>query len=147
MVTDLDRVRTWLALESWVFWGIPAVAGARAVVRTNWQVIAGVGSILLGPEQEATLVLPEGVPDSARMRRAQAAFLKFDSRSWLSSLRIQALVLAGMQDPVAPVTHSKALHERLSGSSFVAIKGANHNPAVQGHEAAVESIRHFLRGL
>jgi pimeloyl-ACP methyl ester carboxylesterase len=216
MVTDIDRVRTWLGLESWVFWGVsgggwlaqsyarafpgatrglvlesscaclrervsdpgcimsprhpawrtalaergllqlepsPSGAGVRTNLHVgetstgNWVAIAGVGNVLLDSEQLATLVLPEGLPASERLRRVQVTFLEFDSRAWLSALRTPALVLAGTEDPVAPLSHSRALHLRLQQSSFVAIEGAGHNPAVQGLSAAVEPLRRFLNEL
>lgn len=217
MVANIDRVRTCLGIEKWVFWGIsgggwlaqlygreypdallgmiiesccasfrdrvrdpacimsPRYPAWRATLvrhklltqepddglpldRTDgppddetlesvWHPVPGVGLVLGGPGRHASFVLPEGFPDSELMRQAQLAFLKFDSRPWLSDLRMPALILAGTEDPVAPFAHSKMLHERLIHSSLVAVEGAGHNPAVQGQEVAVQAVRSFLQAM
>ncbi len=91
------------------------------------------------------MVLPQGLPASESLKRAHQAFLAFDSRSWLPSLDVPVLTLGGTDDPVVPLIHVRALHERLQRSTLVAIEGGGHVPTLQGAKRAREAIRNFLQ--
>jgi pimeloyl-[acyl-carrier protein] methyl ester esterase len=114
------------------------LAGAR------WVDVAGVGQVLRGRDGAALLCSP--APLAPPMRRALPAFWAFDARSWASSLRVPALVLAGTADPVVPLARARAVHEAIVDSRFLAIDGG-HVPTVQEPPAIAAAVRKFVAGL
>lgn len=109
---------------------------------SEWIEIQDVGSVFRRRNGPALLVSPMPVSDG--MRRVMPELWKFDSRAWLSTIRVPTLVLAGTADPVAPVTHVHAVHEAIPGSRWVAVEGAGHVPVAEKRPEAGEAVRGFL---
>jgi proline iminopeptidase len=112
---------------------------------TEWIEIPGVGSVFRRREGPALLVSPMPVSDG--MRRVMPRLWAFDSRDWLSTVDTPTLVLAGTADPVVPLAHARAVHERIAGSRWVAVEGAGHVPVAEKRPEVAESVRAFLAKL
>ncbi len=117
-----------------------ATPSARS--ESEWRSIDGVGSVLLQCGQ-ATLVVPRGL-DTPVMLRAQLKFLEIDFRDRLHAVSAPTLLIAGSEDPVAPMQHVVELHRRIEGSRLVVADHAGHNPTLQGHEASIAALRELL---
>src|SRR4051812_38873602 len=111
---------------------------------SEWIEIQNVGSVFHRRNGPALLVSPMAVSDG--MRRVMPELWRFDSRAWLSTVRVPTLVLAGTADPVAPLAHVRAVHEAISGSRWVAVEGAGHVPVVERRPEVGEAVRSFLAG-
>ncbi|HEY4563497.1 MAG TPA: alpha/beta hydrolase [Thermoanaerobaculia bacterium] len=109
---------------------------------SEWIEIPTVGSVFRRPDGPALLVSPMPVSDG--MRRVMPELWSFDSRAWLSTIRVPTLVLAGTADPVAPLAHVRAVHEAIPGSRWVAVEGAGHVPVAQKRPEVGEGVRSFL---
>lgn len=108
----------------------------------EWLTLPGVGLVFRKHNGPALLVAP--APLSPEMLHAMPVLYEFDARPWLASLRLPTLVLAGCADPLVPLSHARAVHDAIAGSSFVAIEGGGHVPSAQGSPQAAESVRSFL---
>lgn len=110
---------------------------------SEWIEIPNVGSVFRRRNGPALLVSP--MPVSEGMRRVMPELWRFDSRAWLSTVRVPTLVLAGTADPVAPLDHVRAVHEAIPGSLWVAVEGAGHVPVAEKRPEVGEAVRGFLR--
>jgi pimeloyl-ACP methyl ester carboxylesterase len=108
---------------------------------SEWIEIPTVGSVFRRRNGPALLVSPMPVSDG--MRRVMPELWRFDSRAWLSTIRVPTLVLAGTADPVAPLVHVRAVHEAIPNSRWVAVEGAGHVPVAE-RRPEVEAVRGFL---
>lgn len=106
---------------------------------TEWIDVEGVGRVFRRHDGPALLVSP--MPLEPGMARAMPILWTFDSRGWLSTVRVPTLVLCGSDDPIVPVAHSHAVHQAIAGSRFVVVEGASHVPTVQGRPEAAEAVR------
>jgi len=112
---------------------------------TEWIEIQGVGSVFRRRNGPALLVSP--MPISDRMRRVMPALWTFDSREWLSTIRVPTLVLSGTADPIVPIAHARAVHEAIPGSRWVAVEGAGHVPVAEKRPEVREAVRSFLEDM
>jgi 3-oxoadipate enol-lactonase len=112
---------------------------------TEWALVDGVGWVLRRTNGRALLVSP--VEPGPAMRRMMPALWRFDARPWLGEVKIPTLVIAGTEDPVAPLEHVKKVHEGIPGSTFAAIEGARHVPLAEAPEPTTSAIRTFLAKL
>lgn len=112
---------------------------------TSWLDVAGVGQVLRRERGPALLCSP--APISAEMQRTMPAFWAFDARGWAASLRVPCLVLAGTDDPVAPLAKVRAVHDAIASSRFLAIEGGGHVPTTREPAAIAVATRKFLAGL
>lgn len=112
---------------------------------TEWIEIQGVGSVFRRLNGPALLVSPMPVSDG--MRRVMPELWKFDSREWLSTIRVPTLVLSGTADPVVPIAHARAVHEAVPGSRWVAVEGAGHVPVAERRPEVGEAVGAFLDDL
>jgi pimeloyl-ACP methyl ester carboxylesterase len=110
----------------------------------RWVDVAGVGQVLRASDGAALLCSP--APLDAPMRRAMPAFWAFDARAWASSLHVPTLVLAGLADPVVPLARTRAVHDAIEGSSFLAVEGG-HVPTVREPAAIAAEVRKFVTGI
>lgn len=110
----------------------------------EWIEIQTVGSVFRRRNGPVLLVSP--MPVSEGMRRVMPELWRFDSRAWLSTIRVPTLVLAGTADPVAPLAHVRAVHEAIPGSRWVAVEGAGHVPVAEKRPEVGEAVRSFLTG-
>ena len=111
----------------------------------EWIEVEAVGSVFRRLDGPALLVSP--MPVSEGMRKVMPELWKFDSREWLSSIRVPALVLSGTADPIVPIAHARAVHEAIAGSRWVPVDGAGHVPVVEKRPEVLEAVRSFLAGL
>jgi len=110
---------------------------------TEWVELPGVGHVLRRSGGPALLVAPGKLDEP--MRAAMPALLAFDSRAWLPSLRTPALVIAGSDDPVAPLSHVRPVHEALGErSTFLVVKGGGHVPSALRHPGVIDAYQKFL---
>jgi pimeloyl-ACP methyl ester carboxylesterase len=112
---------------------------------TEWIEVPGVGSVFRHRGGPALLVSP--MPVSEGMRRVMPELWRFDSRDWLSTVRVPTLVLSGTADPVVPIAHARAVHEAIPGSRWMAVEGAGHVPVVERRPEVGEAVRGFLADL
>jgi pimeloyl-ACP methyl ester carboxylesterase len=117
----------------------------RAAEETEWIEIQNVGSVFRRREGPALLVSPMPVSDG--MRRVMPELWKFDSREWLSTIRVPTLVLSGTADPVVPIARARAVHEAIPGSRWVPVEGAWHVPVAEKRPEVGEAVRGFLDDL
>ena len=110
----------------------------------RWVDVAGVGQVLRGHDEAALLCSP--APLDAPMRRAMPQFWAFDARPWACTLRVPALVLAGIADPVVPLARARAVHDAIEGSRFLAVEGG-HVPTVREPPAIAAEVRKFVAGI
>jgi pimeloyl-[acyl-carrier protein] methyl ester esterase len=82
-----------------------------------------------------------------RMKSIMPLLWGFDSRAWIGSVRLPALVLCGTADPVVPVRHARAVHEAIAGSVFVEIEGAGHVPTGQRRPEVADAFQRFASRL
>jgi pimeloyl-ACP methyl ester carboxylesterase len=108
----------------------------------EWVEIQGVGTVWRRRNGPALLVSP--LPLSDGMRRAMPALWVFDSRAWLPTIQVPALVLSGTADLIVPVAHARAVHEAIAGSIWVAVEGAGHVPVVEKRGEVNAAVRSFL---
>lgn len=109
----------------------------------EWVQVETVGHILRHRGGPAVLVSP--MPLSSEMKSMMPHFLEFDSRPWLASLGVPALVLCGTADPVVPPRHPRAVHDAIEGSSFVEISGAGHVPVSERRPEVAAAFGAFLK--
>ena len=112
---------------------------------SEWIEVPDVGSVFRRRNGPTLLVSPMPVSDG--MRRVMPELWKFDSREWLSTLRVPTLVMSGTADPVAPLAHVRAVHEAIPGSRWVPVEGAGHVPVAERRPEVGEAVRSFLEGL
>jgi len=93
----------------------------------------------------ALLVSPG--PISPEMKCVMSHFWDFDSRPWIRSVRVPALVICGTADPVVPLRHARAVHEAIAGSSFAEIDGAGHVPVAQKNPEVAAAFQKFMSAL
>ncbi len=111
----------------------------------EWLEVERLGQVLRWRGGPALLVAP--MPLDAPMRRALPTLWSFDSRAWLASLRLPALVIAGSADPILPVAHAHAVHESISGSIFELADGGGHVPSTERRPGLWATIRGFVAEL
>ena len=112
---------------------------------TEWIDLQGVGSVFRRRNGPALLVSP--MPLSDGMLRAMPALWAFDSRAWLPTVRVPALVLSGTADPIVPIAHAQAVHQAIAGSKWVAVEGAGHVPVAEKRPEVAAAVRAFLEDL
>jgi 3-oxoadipate enol-lactonase / 4-carboxymuconolactone decarboxylase len=110
---------------------------------TEWIDVDGVGVVFRRRGGPALLVSPMALAPA--MQRMMPALWTFDSRPWQRELRVPALVIAGDADPVAPLVHTRALHDGIAGSAFVAIEGGGHVPAIDPRPEVRGAVRAAVR--
>jgi pimeloyl-ACP methyl ester carboxylesterase len=57
---------------------------------------------------------------------------------------LPTLIVWGTDDPIIPVEHGRAAHERIPGSKLVEIEGAGHWPQLDEPDHLVEAILEFI---
>jgi pimeloyl-ACP methyl ester carboxylesterase len=78
------------------------------------------------------------------MRRAIPTLWAFDSRAWIRSLQLPALVVCGSADPVVPVARVREVHAAIAGSSFTVVDGAAHVPTAAQRPEVTAAFARFL---
>jgi 3-oxoadipate enol-lactonase len=63
----------------------------------------------------------------------------------ISAIKIPTLILVGEDDPGTPVSASKAMHERIAGSTLVVLPSARHLSSVEQTEAFNAALLKFLK--
>jgi len=117
-------------------------ANPSTVEQPEWLDVEGVGQIFHDRGGPALLVAP--APLDEPMRRAMPLLWTFDSRDWIDSVRVHALVVAGGADPVVPVHRVRAVHEAIPESAFVVVPDGGHVPSAERRPAAVDAVRAFV---
>jgi pimeloyl-ACP methyl ester carboxylesterase len=112
---------------------------------TDWVEVDGVGLVFRRHHGPALLVSPG--PLEPEMKSVMPHLWCFDSRAWIRSVRVPALVLCGTADPVLPVRHARAVHEAIVGSVFAEIVGGGHVPVAQRRPEVTKAFQSFISGL
>jgi 3-oxoadipate enol-lactonase len=110
---------------------------------TAWIEVAGIGSVWRQVGGPALLVAP--FPVAAPMRARLPQLWAFDARPQLAAIRTPTLVIAGSVDPVAPLSHARALHAGIAGAELVIVDGAGHVPVTAGRPEVASAVQRFLR--
>jgi 3-oxoadipate enol-lactonase len=63
----------------------------------------------------------------------------------ISAIKIPTLIMVGKDDPGTPVSASKAMHERITGSKLVVLPSARHLSNVEQTEAFNAALLEFLK--
>jgi pimeloyl-ACP methyl ester carboxylesterase len=112
---------------------------------TEWIPIEGIGYVWRRIGGPALFVSPFPVTDA--IKRVTAQWWAFDSRPWLREIRTPTLVMCGDSDPIAPMSHSRALQEGIAGSQFAVFENAGHSPVMARLPDLAEVVRQFIRVL
>jgi pimeloyl-ACP methyl ester carboxylesterase len=67
-----------------------------------------------------------------------------DFRSSLQAITSPALVIAGTEDLIAPLSHVRRLHEGIAKSAFLAVEGGGHVPTAARRADVTNAVRTFL---
>ena len=110
---------------------------------TAWVDVEGVGAVFRRRGGPALLVSP--TPVAPEMRRAMPVLWSVDTRPWLGQIPVSTLVVCGTADPIVPVQHARALHERIPGSEIFLARDGGHAPVTQRRPEMVEAVRRFLQ--
>ncbi|HYQ00608.1 MAG TPA: alpha/beta hydrolase [Polyangiaceae bacterium] len=121
---------------------LPSPAASYLRDQLEWTDGPGAGATLRRKAGPAVLVSP--IPASATMRRMLPLLFELDTRAWLNSLTVPALVICGSADPVLPVRHAHALHDGLPNSEFVLVEGGGHVPVAESRPEVTTAVRAFL---
>lgn len=128
---------------------------AGAILTRAWERLTGTGT----PEVRSGYLLATGAVDPSHAqwlweethRRnpdagAQATFsvLRFDSRSWVGSLGVEALVIIPTQDFLVPPAWQRELANLMPQSHVVEVPGARHEVIWTHAEQVLEQIEAFL---
>jgi pimeloyl-ACP methyl ester carboxylesterase len=105
-----------------------------AVLDVDWVLRRGGGPPLVVSPREP----------SVQLRQVMPSILTFDARPWLGAIDVPTLVLAGSDDPVAPVAQLRALHQAIPGASLAVIDGAGHVPIGERLDDVRVLVQRFL---
>jgi pimeloyl-ACP methyl ester carboxylesterase len=119
-----------------------AEGDARA---TEWIEIEGVGSVFRRINGPALLVSP--MPVTPEMRAGMPLLWTIDYRDDLARIRTASLVIAGDADPVAPLSHVRAVYDAIRGSSYFVAAGAGHVPTTTRRDDVRAAVGTFLQNL
>ena len=109
---------------------------------TEWLEVDGVGEVFRQRAGPALLVSPG--PLAPEMKSIMPRLWEFDSRGWIRSIRTPTLVLCGTADPIVPERHARAVHEAITGSSFVEIVDGGHVPVAQKRPEVTDAFQVFV---
>jgi proline iminopeptidase len=109
---------------------------------TEWTDIKRVGDVFRRRDGPALLVSPTAV--DPEMRAAMPLFWTVDFRRSLAVIRTPALVIAGTEDLIAPLSHVRRLHEGLAKSAFLAVEGGGHVPTASRRAEATHAVQTLL---
>lgn len=90
------------------------------------------------------LRLASQVPDHVLVACLAGMMERPDSRELLKQLDLPALVVAGEQDAVVPVSSARAMAEALLRARLVVVAGSGHVPSVEAPEATAAALRAFF---
>jgi pimeloyl-ACP methyl ester carboxylesterase len=132
-------------LESWVFGALLSAFGGKRMAR--WMVREGVsigGGPPLSAQQVSWLREVLGSGPRAALVAASREMRHFDSRPWLPSLAVEALVVAGAEDHAVPEHHFRMLTTKIPRVASHVVGGAGHT-LVWTHTAILaEIVRDWL---
>lgn len=102
------------------------------------------GSIERQPDLSGRMLrVLQNVPDEGYARCAEALGT-YDVSSQLSAINVPVLLVAGDQDPVAPLDAVEALGEEIPGSQFVTIQDAGHHPPAEQPDQMYQALARFF---
>jgi pimeloyl-ACP methyl ester carboxylesterase len=113
-----------------------------AVAVELWRALAGSGE----PFDEAAVrarearILARARNIDAAQNHQLAIAASPDRDAALRGLRVLALVIHGVDDPILPLAHGRATAERIPGAKLVEIEGMGHDFPVYARKRIVEAI-------
>ncbi len=78
------------------------------------------------------------------VRQQKAIISRPDSRSSLAAIRCPALVLAGDEDALTPVSAAQTIADGIAGSNLVIVPECGHLSAMERPDAVTEALRTWL---
>lgn len=94
--------------------------------------------------QELTASFCRTDPDIAR-RFAHVTFAS-DNRADLPLVSTPTLVMQCADDPIAPITAGRYVHQHIAGSTFVQLAATGHTPNLSAPNETADVIADFLAG-
>ena len=67
-----------------------------------------------------------------------------DSIADLSSIRVPAVVIHGLDDPVVPVAEAQAMAAAIAGAQFIAVPQAGHLPNIEQPQLVTDALRSLV---
>jgi pimeloyl-ACP methyl ester carboxylesterase len=74
-------------------------------------------------------------------------YQSYDASSWLHTLKVPTLIIAGDEDLVTPPFQQKLLHQLIEGSNYLEIRHGSHCPQMDQPDLVSERIEAFLKDL
>ena len=90
------------------------------------KLVVSQGTKQLGNERATWLAGLMADQDRTLMVSAWRETMAFDSRPRLAEIACPTLIVAGSNDQAVPIHHAKMLHDGITGSQLVIVKGADH---------------------
>jgi proline iminopeptidase len=109
---------------------------------TEWTDVEGVGAVFRRRDGPALLVSAAAV--EPELRAAMPLLWTVDFRSSLAVIRTLALVIAGTEDLIAPLSHVRRLCEGIPRSAFLCVEGGGHVPTAARRTDVTDVVRTFL---
>ncbi|MCM0605216.1 MAG: alpha/beta hydrolase [Xanthomonadaceae bacterium] len=82
--------------------------------------------------------------DPALFIQVIGQYQKHDCTSWLHTVNVPTLILAGEEDHITPIEQQKLLHQLIPNSQFVSIKHGSHCPQMDLPDLFNMSVQKFL---
>jgi pimeloyl-ACP methyl ester carboxylesterase len=125
-------------------------AARRVLAEGSAAVAASLAAAALGPQISGAVRAQVEAMVAAADPRAIAALIRAiarrpDPTSYLPTLKMPALVLAGSDDPMASPVHVERLARLLPGGRFVLIPGAGHMAPIERPVEVTQALAAFLR--
>src|SRR5690606_5224818 len=86
----------------------------------------------------------EAQPPESIARAAEGMALREDSTALLPTIDVPVLVVAGIEDAVAPLAEAERMRDAIPGARLVEISGAGHLPNLEQPGAFDTALTHFL---
>jgi len=123
-------------------------AGAGAVADVMIPKLLAPGTPQARPSVEERLRrIIEAQPAETIARAAEGMALREDSTALLSTIDVPVLVVAGIEDGVAPLAEAERMRDAIPDARLVEISGAGHLPNLEQPGAFDTALTHFLEAI
>lgn len=94
--------------------------------------------------QRAVFKMLDDTGPETFVRQQKAIISRPDSRPSLAAIRCPALVLAGEEDVLTPVSAAQTIADGIAGSNLIIVPGCGHLSAMEHPDAVTEALRTWL---